>query len=55
MEKVLVNAADTTYVLPFSKTYMLRSGAHPEFFLGGGGVSDPVAVYNLCLILKVIL
>jgi hypothetical protein len=29
------------------------SGAHPEFFLGGGG-GDPEAIYNLCLILKII-
>jgi hypothetical protein len=27
-------------------------GAEPEFFLGGGGGADPVAIYNLCLILK---
>jgi hypothetical protein len=30
-----------------------ESGAHPEFFFwGGGGESDPEAIYNLCLMLK---
>jgi hypothetical protein len=29
--------------------------AHPEFFLGGGGGVDREAVYNLCLILKIML
>jgi hypothetical protein len=31
------------------------SGAHPEFFIGGGGGGDPEAVYNLCLILKIVI
>jgi hypothetical protein len=30
----------------------IESGAHPEFFRVG---SDPEAVYNLCLILKIVL
>jgi hypothetical protein len=29
-------------------------GAHPELFLGGWG-ADPEALYNLCLILKIML
>jgi hypothetical protein len=32
----------------------IESGAHPQFFLGGGG-ADPEAIYNLCLILKIML
>jgi hypothetical protein len=36
------------------------SGAHPEFFLGCGGVggwvgADPEAIYKICLILKIVL
>jgi hypothetical protein len=37
-------------------TFMLNlTGAHPEVFAGGGGGrrADPVTVYNLCLILKI--
>jgi hypothetical protein len=30
------------------------SGAHPEFFLGGGG-GEPEATYSLCSILKIML
>jgi hypothetical protein len=29
--------------------------AHPEFFIGGGRGADPEAIYNLCLILKIML
>jgi hypothetical protein len=30
------------------------AGTHPKFFVGGGGgVADIEAVYNLCLILKI--
>jgi len=35
--------------------YAYRSGAYPEFLIGGGGGerrADPEALYNLCLILK---
>jgi hypothetical protein len=31
------------------------AGAHPKFFLGGGGGADPEAVHNLCFILKITL
>jgi hypothetical protein len=31
-----------------------RPGAQPEFFFGGVG-ADPQAIYNLCLILKIML
>jgi hypothetical protein len=32
-----------------------KTGAHPEFFLGGarGGESGLEAIYNLCLILEI--
>jgi hypothetical protein len=34
-------------------TYLrVRAGAHPEFFIGGGGGADPETVYNLFFILK---
>jgi hypothetical protein len=32
---------------------LYKSGVHPEFFIGGG--ADPEAIYNLCLILKIML
>jgi hypothetical protein len=32
-----------------------QTGAHPEFFLGGGGAGGPEPKYNLCLILQVML
>jgi hypothetical protein len=28
---------------------------HPELFLGGGGVAESKAIYNLCVILKAML
>jgi hypothetical protein len=31
--------------------YATESGVHPEFFLGG---ADPEAIYNLCVILKIV-
>jgi hypothetical protein len=35
---------------------MSVAGAHPEFFVGGGGGgADPEAMYNLYLILKIML
>jgi hypothetical protein len=35
---------------------LFRTGAHPEFFLRGGGRgADPEAIYNLCSILKIML
>jgi hypothetical protein len=34
------------------ENYVFVTGAHPEFFLGGGG-AYPEAIYNLCLILKI--
>jgi hypothetical protein len=34
---------------------LILPGAHAEFFLGGGGGADPGAIYNVCLILKIVL
>jgi hypothetical protein len=37
-------------------TKYLIAGTHPAFFLwGGGGGADPEAMYDLCLILKIML
>jgi hypothetical protein len=35
--------------------FLHYAGAHPEFFLVGGGGADPETIYNLCLILAIML